>query len=379
MKAKVNNNIKQTQLVLLMIVVISGGKFLSLPGLMAHYAGRDSWISMCILFAVDLVCLIFILWAIRLNRGLSFGQILSSTLSTPVAKVIFALYAAFFCLRVTGGLMDTLELISSSLSVVTNWVSFVVPVLLVIGFNVVKGARNVGRVAQIFFFFIFASVLAILVLSLGHTDMSNLKPCLADGMGVAVNGALGASFWFADSVFVLFLMGGITKSNLFSVKVGGAFAVGAAITVLLDAIYLALFGNIAEFGTSALAKVSGFNITGSLYGRLDWIFVVIWLSSIILKCTIFLWAATTAVGFIAEKHSPKAYAVIFAVISAVIVALPLFVPVKTIIIEFFCQSWGKYLAAVVQYALPLAMPLLTFFANKKQGAARQTRHACGDE
>ena len=49
------DDIRQGQLLMLIIVVISGGKFLSLPGIMAGMAGRDSWIAMCLLFAADLV------------------------------------------------------------------------------------------------------------------------------------------------------------------------------------------------------------------------------------------------------------------------------------------------------------------------------------
>ena len=168
-----NNSIKQTQIILLVIIVVSGGKFLSLPGLMAKFAGRDSWVCMAIMFAVDFVCLAFILWSVYLNKGKSFDQILSDTLTPVGAKIVFLLYAFFFVLRIMGGLLDTQELISSTLSVVTNWVAFVLPILFVAGFNVVRGARNIGRITQVFFGFIFASVIMILLLSVKNTDFSN--------------------------------------------------------------------------------------------------------------------------------------------------------------------------------------------------------------
>lgn len=367
-----NNSIKQTQLVLLMIVVISGGKFLSLPGLTAHLAGRDSWISMAVMFAVDLVCLCFMLWAIRLNKGgKGFDEILSATLSPVVAKIIFLMYAVFFILRIMGGLLDTMELISSTLSVVTNWVGFIVPVMLVIGFSVLKGARNLGRVNQIFFGFILASVILILLLSFKNADLGNLQPYLADGWGVPLGGALNTSFWFADCIFIVFLMGSLTKNKLFNVKVAGSFLFGAVITVMLDVLFLALFGNTAQYGTSALAKVSGFNITGAIYGRLDWVFVVIWLSSIIIKCILFLWAATMSLSYVFGVRTQKGATVIFAVIGVIFVITPLVIPVKEFIYNVFCIGAGKYFTAVVQYLVPLVLPLLTWLANKKQPQAEQ--------
>ena len=80
------DDIRQGQLLMLIIVVISGGKFLSLPGIMAGMAGRDSWIAMCLLFAVDLVCLACMLWALGINKeGLDINEIFCRSLTKPVA------------------------------------------------------------------------------------------------------------------------------------------------------------------------------------------------------------------------------------------------------------------------------------------------------
>lgn len=363
-----NNSIKQTQIILLVIIVVSGGKFLSLPGLMAKLAGRDSWVCMAIMFAVDFVCLAFILWSVYLNKGKSFDEILSDTLTPVGAKIVFLLYAFFFVLRIMGGLLDTQELISSTLSVVTNWVAFVLPILFVAGFNVVRGARNIGRITQIFFGFIFASVIMILLLSVKNTDFSNLQPHFANGFDIVAKSALDISFWFGDCLFVLFMLGKITQTGHFGIKVSVAFLVGAGITLFLDIIFLCLFGNLAEYSSSALAKVSGFNLAGSVYGRLDWIFVMVWASSIIIKCTLFLWSATMALSFVFGIKNKKGYVIIFFVIVVMFVVLPLVFPIKDLIVNVFCLGVGKYVTIFVQYVIPLFMPLLTFLSNKKDNA-----------
>ena len=81
---------------MLVIIVVSGGKFLSLPGLMAKLAGRDSWASMLIMFLADLLSLAFILWTVYISKDKSFDQILSDTLSPVGAKIVFLIYAFFF-------------------------------------------------------------------------------------------------------------------------------------------------------------------------------------------------------------------------------------------------------------------------------------------
>jgi len=363
------NCIKQNQLILLVIVVVSGGKFLSLPALVAKYAGRDGWISMAIMFAVDLICLLLVLWALNLNKGKSLNQILSDTITPFGAKVVFLAYSLFFILRVMGGLIDMQELVSSTLSVVTNWIAFIVPILVVIGFNVVKGAKNIARVNQIFFPLIFASVILILLLSLKNTDFTNLQPHMVDGFGIVAKSAFDISFWFSDCIFILFLFGSISKGRFFTAKISLAFVLGAVLTILLNMIFLSLFGNIAEFSSSALAKVSGFNLTGSVYGRIEWIFVVLWASSIIIKCTLFLWSATVAFSYVIGVQKQKGQTIIYLGISLLFVLLPLFVPIKDLIVNVFCAGAGKYVTIFVQYAIPSFMPLFVFLSNKKSKKA----------
>lgn len=360
------DDIKQGQLLMLMTVVISGGKFLSLPGIMAGHAGHDSWISMAILFAVDLICTMVMLFALGVSKGLDINEIFTRSLTAFPAKALFVLYAVFFFARVTGGMLDMLELISSSLSVVTNWIAFALPTLAVITFMAVKGLRNIGRVTQIFFFFIFGSVLLILLLSMGHTDFGNLLPIMPDGPSKVFDCALNVNFWFSDGVFLLFMAGRVKTTKGFFAKTTGAFLVGAVATVCLDAVFLALFGNLAEYGTSALAKVSGFNITGSIYGRLDWVFVVLWMSSVIIKSTLFLWAAALSLGYVFGVSGQKSRLIIMSAMSVLMIVLPLFFPMADVIRLALCEGWGKYVTAVAQYLVPLLSPLLVRAANRKK-------------
>ena len=365
------DDIRQGQLLMLIIVVISGGKVLSLPGIMAGMAGRDSWIAMCLLFAADLVCLACMLWALGINKeGLDINEIFCRSLTKPVAKALFLLYAVFFFTRVTGGMLDVLELVSSSLSVVTNWVAFALPTLAVITFMAVKGLRNIGRVTQIFFIFIFASVLLILLLSVGHTDFGGLKPTLSGGFGKVIDCAFNVNFWFSDGVFLLFLAGRVKTGKDFYAKTKGPVQLGAALTVCLDVVFLALFGNLARYAVSALSKVSGFNITGSVYGRLDWVFIVLWMSSVIIKTTLFLWAASAGVEYALGISGRNARLAVFCVMSLIIIVLPLVFPMEEVVRRVFCEGWGKYVTAAAQYAVPLVSPLLVYAANKKTARAK---------
>lgn len=368
-----NNCVKQTQLCLLIVIVMSGGKYLSLPGILASFAGRDSWISMSLLFAVDFLCLVAILFAMKNCGGKSFYEILCMTLSTPVAKVLMTLYALFFTLRITGGLVDTVDLMSTSLSVVTNWAAFILPVLLVIGYNVAKGLKNTVRVTQIFFVFILVSVLLIILLSVKYTDLTELNPVLSEGFKPALDGSVNMSFWFSDCLFLFFCFGNVSVGKRFFTPFIVSFLVGAVLTVMLEITFLCLFGELAPYAQNALVKVSGFNIAGTSYGRLDWIFVIIWLSSIILKSTLYFWAATVALDKAFSINSNKGHVICFAAVALLVLVAPLILPVQQMISDLFILGAGKYVTMFLQYAVPILSPLLVFAANKKHGGEKSIR------
>ena len=48
----------------------------------------------------------------------------------------------------------------------------------------------------------------------------------------------------------------------------------------------------------------------------------------------------------------KGYSVLFGVTGALFVVLPLVLPIKNIVANFFCLGAGKYVTVFVQYAIP---------------------------
>ena len=138
--------VKISQLALILLIVIPGGKYLSLPSYMYSISGRDSWLSFLLLFVLDFVCFLFTLWAINLNRrGLSLNEILTRTLSPVGAKIIFAVFTVFCLLRVTVLLLGCVDLFSSTFVINTNWLAYIIPIALLVAVSLVQGVRNVAR------------------------------------------------------------------------------------------------------------------------------------------------------------------------------------------------------------------------------------------
>lgn len=364
------NKVSVTQIALLILLVISGGKFLSLPSILAAEVGHDAWIVLCINFLLDVVCLIALLWAVKLNaNNLSFDEILNKTVTKVGSKIVLTIFFVMFVGRSIILLDSCYKTLAVTFDVNTNWLLFVAPILVVAYFAVRWGFNSIARVSQILFALVVLSIIAILIYPTTKAQFSQLLPLFEAGTKNLFKTAFLRSFWFSDYVFVYFVLENIKPQKHVIAPILTSFFVGAALTVLLNAVFLALFGDLAQFGTLAMSKIGLFSATASSNGRWDWLTLSAWLMSVVIKVIIFVFCAYKCVEKVFEKHFSCPNLVVFGVIG-VLLLLPLVVSVDVFMNEFLAKC--VFVFAAVQYVLPLAMPLLTKLANKSVDKHSQT-------
>ena len=52
-----NNQVKPNQIALILMLIVSGGKYMSLPQTLSQQVGRDAWLVTLILLLADFFCL----------------------------------------------------------------------------------------------------------------------------------------------------------------------------------------------------------------------------------------------------------------------------------------------------------------------------------
>lgn len=355
------NEVSITQIALLILMVISGGKFLSLPSILAAEVGHDAWLVLCVNFALDAICLSALLWAVKLNKNnLSFDEILNKTVTKIGSKAVLVIFFVMFVGRSIILLDSCYKTLAVTFDVNTNWLLFVAPILVVAIFAVKWGFNSVARVSQILFALVVLSIVAILIYPTTQAQFTQLLPLFEAGAENVFKTAFLRSFWFSDYVFIYFVIENVKPQKHVIAPVITSFVVGAALTVLLNAVFLALFGSLAEFGTLAMSKIGLFSATASSNGRWDWLTLSAWLMSVIIKIVIFVFCAYKCVEKAFEKHFAQPNPFVFAAIGLLLL-LPLVVPVDVFMDEFLSKC--VYVFAIVQYLLPPVMPLLTKVAN----------------
>lgn len=358
------NRVYIDQIGLMYLLMIAGGKFLAFPSILAKEVGHDSWLVLCFSFLWDAICLVFLLWAIKINQAkkLDISQILNKTVSKVVAKIVFAVFFVIFLSRAIILITSCYKTFAATFDVKTNWLLFVIPIAALSFFAIQQGFTSIARTSQLLFALIMLSVLALVVSSLPQTSFSSLLPVGEAGWGKIVGNSFTKSFWFSDYLFIYFVFDSIqVKKRVFS-PILISFAIGAVLTVLVNAVFIAMYGSLAGNFDLAMSEIGIFSMSGSTNGRWDWLTLSVWLLSIFIKIVVFVFCAYKCVEKITERPSTKVNWLIAAFISIFLI-VPMFVSIDSYLNDFV--KWTLAPFVVIQFALPLAMPLLTSIATKK--------------
>lgn len=358
------NRVSIDQLALMYLLLVTGGKFLTLPSLLAGDVGHDSWLSVLFSFVWDGVCLCFLLWAIKINdkSKLDIAAILDKSLSKPVSKVLMALFFVIFVLRINILLSGCYKMFSVTFDVSTNWLVYVLPIAALAFFAVSRGFNSIARASQIVFGLIMLAVIALFVSPLAEADFGELLPIGEAGWGKILLNSYTRSFWFSDYIFVYFVLDGIKiKKHVFAPMLV-SFGVGAALCILLNGVFVALFGYLAPDFDLAMSKIGVFSAASTANGRWDWLTLSVWLISVFVKVIVFIFCAYKCVEKIVGAHFVK-FNWIAAGVVLLTLSLPMFVSTRTLLDTVI--KWGVIPFTLVQYLLPLLMPLLTKTAQRK--------------
>lgn len=363
------NRVSVNQFALLYLLLIAGGKFLKLPSLLAADVGHDSWLTLTFSFLWDAVCITFVLWAIKINKDsqLDIYSILSKTVSKVVAKIILAILFVMFIVRNNILLASCYKMFAVTFDVSTNWIVYALPIVALAVLSLKLGFNAIARASQLLFGIIFICVVVLVLSPVTQIQFTSLLPIGEAGWGKILSTSITRSFWFSDYVFVYLVFDNVkVKKRVFS-PVLTAFAIGAVLTIAMNAIFVAIYGSLAPQFDLAMSKIGVHFVANSSNGRWDWLTLSIWLISVFIKIVVFFFGAYKCLEKIFEFNENKINVWALLVIT-LLVMVPMLISVDTVLSTI--TYYGLIPFAIVQYALPIALPFLTKVAQVKLGVAQ---------
>ncbi len=358
------NNVKMSQLALLLLILLPGGKYISLPVILATQAGRDSWVVVALLLLLDLVALCFLLWAVANNvNRYNFAQILDRCIGRVGRTILLLVMFCWLALRMVTLASSMYNIFYVAFGIKANWLGFILPLFAVMMFLVSRGMMCIARINQLLAPLILLAVLSIIVYPLLTVDKSNLLPILSNGMGDVLEALLGNNFWFADYFFIYFALGDIQRHKGGSGVVIGAFVCGALLCVAMNGVFIALYGALAPYTDLAMSKVSQYALSMSSSGRLDWLSLSVWTLSVFIKLSVLAYSMYVCMVYMLGISSTRMH-----VVPTAIILLLMFVPLAVAPQQLLSEGIKilVYPLLVVQYLLPICMPLMVHWCNKKR-------------
>lgn len=358
------NNVKMSQLALLLLVLLPGGKYISLPVILATQVGRDSWIVVAVLLLFDLVALSMLLWGIRHNvNKYNFVQVLDSSIGVVGRTVVLIVMLAWLSLRMITLATSMYNVFYVAFGIKANWLGYVLPLAGVMIFLISRGFMCIARLNQILAPLILIAVLSIIIYPLLTVDKSNLLPILSGGVGDVAGTLLGNNFWFADYFFLYFVLGDIKLDKGGSTVMLVCFGAGALLCVAMNGVFIALYGALAPYTDMAMSKVSQYALVLSSSGRLDWLSLSVWTLSVFIKLTVLAYSMYVCIIYMFGICSTRLHALPTAVI-VLLLFVPLLLPASQLLdATLSVLAWPLM---VVQYLLPLLMPYFVHVANSKK-------------
>lgn len=243
-------------------------KLMIYPSAMSSAIGNDLIFPALFDLSVQTV----IIWSIAYlssRTDKSFFELLQATFNKTVARIIYALFALYFLLAAIVPMVEQQLLIHAAFYDTVPSLYVFLPFFI---FSIYAGAKsftNAGRCADISFpIFIFA-IAAMIAMSAGQGEYSNLLPVFSHSLKDIAGGTLSSVFKYSDSAFLLMFLGAFRYRKGDAAKITLSYVFGGLIVIALLAIFYAVYGAMAPSRTFLLNDISVFFPAVSYVGRID--------------------------------------------------------------------------------------------------------------
>ncbi len=355
--------ISTAQLFALVFILGMSLKMMMLPVLLLKSCGRDSVIAMFVILVAELVCLAGATAAIALSPQKSFGQLLKATVGKIAAKIIFALMAAMFFLKLLLLSGEVRIFFAENLFTEFPWCVYSVPFFALTTVISMGTARAIGRTAQFLFPLILAATVLMLFLIGRGVDFTEVFPFGEFAARDVAADSLRYAMWYGDySALVVFL--GSVKRSRKTVAISMISGVAASAVVLFFTLGLtASFSNVCyiiHFGQN-VTGMSHYALGNIMQGRIDLILFCVWMMSVFLKGGMFAYAAAYCIRAIAPMNRTLPALILGITLFVISCFIPSATGLHTVMADYMAIP-----AIAFQFAVPALMLTVSLLGRRRE-------------
>jgi hypothetical protein len=340
-----------------MAIALPAYKLAMLPSYTASLTGRDMWFAVLLMLLVDVVVL-GLIYLIKIRVGkLNYD----SRILKGIVSVLAIAYALYFILQASVLTTETVEYLMQSFFDGNVRLQMIVPITVCAGYIAYKGEKTLGRCAEIFIWMLVITVVISAVFNSAELNVESVMPVLEELDGEKLLSAKNILLWFGDYLPFIFIDIKERKKTNSGVLLLGAVGISLAVSALF-AVFTMQWGDSTYRVPNAFARLAGYNFISADVGKADWIAILNWIGSCVLKISLLLVGVANATSYAFGKRIGK-YS---APLSALIVTLALHFFIKDVQIEYKLGRELWIVGAIMNVLIPIVLCILTLLSRKTE-------------
>lgn len=340
-------------------------KFLALPSLLYIESKNMSMFVSLILMIIDGLYAFIILDLMKKSGEKNIYEFMKNCLGTVATKIVLILLIIKYAL-VAGNISKGLEFfVVENLYTEFDWFVFVLPLMILVGFMVYKGIRNIARVSEMVCWAIVIGLIYIALKALSGIDILSYLPFLKDGFKPLVDSAWIHLSWFGSATFMFMLFGFVDFREEKKSKMIKYIIFAILIVELLYFVFYGLFEVTSPTHNYCISDISQFSSTYSAIDELSWLVVSMWIVAQAVQLALYSYCLAQAIKFLFDIKNNT--------LPIIIVVLYIFawsfIGENTIRMErIFFTPFASIVTFVAQYILPILLEIVYAIKNKKKRA-----------
>lgn len=339
-----------------------------LPSLIATNVGRHGWLVLLILGGVDVLFLLLVLLFNKKAGDKTTYEVCERVGSKWLAKIIYILFAIYFILKCILPYEAVHDIFANILFDHLSWELYSVILAGTILFVASRRLRNIGRLGELFFFFIAISFIVLLVLGAVTTNYYRTLPIADINGSEFLDTCIHYNLWFGDFLILYLFIGRVKQDDS---KLGWPIIVGYLICVIASAfayiVFYGLYEYLASNQNSLISSISQFSLLGLDIGRIDWFFVLFFQIGTVISSALYL--------FLSGDCFKKVFGLKKIWVPLIILAIGVYL--ADIFIFKSVQAGASIVANITKYfalfmiiILPMILFVIVCIYNKKQQSKR---------
>lgn len=266
-----NNRVLGRQVCFFAAFILPVYKLLEAPSLLARFTKGDLLLPALLQYLVQAGVLVALLYAASRS-----DKPLVERMREKLGKwslAVYIVYGLYFLFAAILPLLDLEKFVYAAFFDTSPTVFSFAFFFLFSAYVGTKGFKALGRSADLSLFLFLLPFLALLIMSLGEADATNLLPIFEQKFKATASAFNYTTPHFSDAAFLLPLIANMQYKKGDGKKILAGYGVGAFFTLLFLAVFYMLYSTIAPREHYAFAKIAQYFPALTVIGRIDLIFV----------------------------------------------------------------------------------------------------------